>query len=274
MKRLAIALLALSLPASAAPIKVMVLPLDGDAPEAQRQALAAQLASDAQHDGDVTSGTTTYRETAAAAGCNPDDAACATTVLTTLGVDEVVYGSATVDGATTHVKVTRVTRDQHTERSFDITPRDAAGSGSGSATSNGTGSASIGNDATQMQTLFAPPQSEQPAPTTAARRDRTIGIAMVAGGGLAIVIGVALWISEHGVQGQIDGAPDATLGDVQSLVALESSASDQAVAGNVLVIVGAAVAGVGGYFLWRDHEAHVAVAPVDHGAAVTFGGRW
>src|SRR6185503_5454594 len=107
---LAIALAAA--PVAAAPAKVVVLPLDGDAPADTRNSIGAELATAAQHDGEVTTGTTTFRETAAAVGCDPDDAACATTVLSTLGVDEIIYGTATAAGPTIHVRVSRVTLAQ------------------------------------------------------------------------------------------------------------------------------------------------------------------
>jgi len=45
--------------------------------------------------GNVANGDTTFAETAAAVGCDPAAADCAETVRTTLGVDELVWGTAT-----------------------------------------------------------------------------------------------------------------------------------------------------------------------------------
>ncbi len=261
MKWLAIAILAVAVPAFAAPTKVIVLPLDGDALAALRQSLASDLATAAHDDGDVTIGTTTFRETAAAVGCDPDDDACATTVVATLGVDEIVYGTATADGATTHVRIARVTRDHRAARAFDV-PGDA----------NAELHALFGGN-----TAVPPPPALVPASPTGSffdTRDRTVGLALAAGGGLAIVIGVALWASENSLQSQINNAPNATLGDVQALVALESRANDEAWAGNVLVVLGIAAGGVGGYLLWRDHRAHATVAPTEHGMALVVAGQW
>ena len=261
MKWLAIAVLAVAVPAFAAPTKVVVLPLDGDAPAALRQSLASELATTAHDDGDVTIGTTTFRETAAAVGCDPDDDACATTVVATLGVDEIVYGTATADGATTHVRIARVTRDHRAARAFDMP----------------------GDTDAELRALFggnaAVPPPSAPAPARPAgsffdTRDRTLGVALAAGGGLAVVIGIALWASENSLQSQINNAPNATLADVQALVALESRANNDAWAGNVLFVLGLAAGGVGGYFLWRDHRARATVAPAEHGVALVVEGQW
>lgn len=260
MKWLAVAILAAAAPVAAAPAKVIVLPLDGDAPADARTALAAQLATAARHDGDVTTGTTTYRETAAAVGCDPDNAACATTVLATLGVDEVIYGTATAAGGTIHVRVARVTLAQRSDRTFDVAQGAPAGP--------------------ELAPMFGQPAAApRPAPTVPAgsffdTRDRTLGVAFAAGGGVALLIGLVLWASEHDAQNQIDAAPDATLADVQALVALEQHASNEAWAGNVMVVLGLAAGGVGGYLLWRDHKARATVAPAEHGVALVVEGTW
>ncbi|HEY5924963.1 MAG TPA: hypothetical protein VIV11_24950, partial [Kofleriaceae bacterium] len=90
----------------AGPRKVLVLPLDGNAPRAQKSQLndmVAKLAK-AKSSGDVTIGDTTFAETAAAVGCDPTNPTCAETVRSTLAVDELVYGTAkTADGTTTVV---------------------------------------------------------------------------------------------------------------------------------------------------------------------------
>src|SRR5436189_2546563 len=93
-----VVVLALVATAEAGPRKVVVLPIDGNAPAAQRTKLDATLAKLARKTGDVTIGDVTFNETAAAVGCTPDAPGCAANVLTTLGVDEIVYGTATTEG--------------------------------------------------------------------------------------------------------------------------------------------------------------------------------
>src|SRR5690348_9854321 len=88
----------------AGPRKVIVLPLDGNAPAAQKTQLDEAVAklTRTKITGDVTIGDATFAETAAAVGCDPSSPACAETVRSTLAVDELVYGTAkTADGLTT-----------------------------------------------------------------------------------------------------------------------------------------------------------------------------
>ena len=70
--------------------KVLVLPLDGNTPAAQRDGINASVVKLAKSKigGDVSVGETTFNETAAAVGCDPALASCAEQVRTTLAVDE------------------------------------------------------------------------------------------------------------------------------------------------------------------------------------------
>jgi hypothetical protein len=106
--------------------------------------------------------------------------------------------------------------------------------------------------------------------------DRNLGIAAVAGGGAAFVIGLALWANESGVQSDIDKHPANSSNDFRELKTLEDKAGTYATWGNIMVITGLALGGVGGYLLWRDHTPHVVVTPAatDHGVALVVGGRW
>jgi hypothetical protein len=261
--------------AGAAPRRVMVLPIDGDADPAVRKQLDGVVTNLAKTEsGTVTNGDTTFTEAAVAVGCDPLVPACADTVLTTLGVDEIVYGNADVGGGQTTLVVTRVIKGQPRR---DQTVSIAAG-------------ASAEDADPSLRPLFdlpapviAPPPPLEPATGSASApaesglfstRDRKIGFGFVAGGTLVVVIGFALWASEASLQSQIDGASTDTRNDVTRLLALENRAGSYAWEGNIAVIVGLAAAGVGTYYLLRDHE--VTVAPIDHntGAAVTLGGRW
>ena len=255
--------------ADAAPPKVIVLPLDGDAPPAVRDALAGELADAARAvRSDVGAGTTTFRESAAAVGCDPAVPACATTVLATLGVDEIVYGTATAAGATTHVQIARVTRDQRRDQAFDVATGDAP---------DGRIRALFGALVTTTTTTTRTPPPPPPPPAGTAffdARDRKLGFAFVASGALAVVIGLAVWATESSLQTQIDNAPNATLDDIEALRALEDHANNYAWGGNALVVLGLAAGGVGAYYLWSDHRARATLAPVDRGAAVVVEGTW
>ena len=117
-------------------------------------------------------------------------------------------------------------------------------------------------------------------PGPAWSHDKKLGLGLVAGGSVALVVGIALWANESDLQGQIDGTPTPTTYDqIQSLRALEDKAQGYATWGNLLVIAGLAAGGAGAYFLWRDHTHHVTAvtpAPVDGGTGMTLvvGGRW
>jgi hypothetical protein len=124
----------------------------------------------------------------------------------------------------------------------------------------------------------APPAA---SPGSAAERtDRTIGIALISGGGVGLVLGVALWASYSSLQSSIDAHPVRTFADIQDLKSIEDRASSRAVAGDVFVVAGLIAGGIGAYYLYRDHTRHtVAVAPVPlaHGGGLTItviGGPW
>jgi hypothetical protein len=116
------------------------------------------------------------------------------------------------------------------------------------------------------------PTQPVPAPgPTDDRRDRTVGIALVSGGGLGLVLGLALWASYSSLQSSIDAHPVHTFADIQDLKALEDKASTRAIAGDVFVLAGLVAAGVGGYYLYRDHTRRgVAIAPmpIAHGGGL------
>jgi len=256
--------LALAPPARADDHKVIVLPLDGNADPALRTKLNASVGKLAhQIDGAVTIGDTTFAETAAAVGCDAAAPSCADTVMTTLAVDEIVYGTATTTNGQTIVVVKRATKGAPPKEAQATVAADAP-----DQVETGVGS------------LF--PAKEQPLQTTAPpkdvawSRDKKIGIAAVAGGGALFLIGLFLWNSASDYQSEIDNHPTDTPQDFRELTSLESSAAWRAGIGNFAVLFGLAGAGVGAYYLYRDHQASVTVTPtpVEHGAGVTLGGRW
>jgi hypothetical protein len=272
----------------AGPRKILVLPLDGDAPAEQKTKLNDTVAklSKEKLDGDVTIGDTTFNETAAAVGCDPAQPACAETVRTTLQVDELIYGSATTETGSTTVIVTRATDSGEPKSQISVIPETdsgdtaeanltplftgegttALGSGSGSGSGGGSGSGSGSGSAAPPSHFFD-------------TQERKLGVAIGAGGVIVFVIGLAMWNSASNLQDDIDGHDDETAADIQALKDLEDEAGNKALIGNLLVFTGLAAAAVGGYFLWKDHKNRsmtVTPAPAEAGTGMTLvlGGRW
>jgi hypothetical protein len=291
----ALAITALTAPAAAAVHKVLVLPVDGALDPATRGKLTAELARLARGlDGQIATGSATFADTALAVGCEPRAASCADEVMATLGVDELVWATATRTGSQTRLVVRRAARGAGRR---EISTTFATGDASERATA-------------AIAPLFAPPAGPEPAPrpppphavppppaevAAAAeppaaapvepprappaplpapaepRSDRTFGIALTAGGSLAVVLGLAFWASYASLQGSIDNHRIRTAADFEDLRALEDSASTRALAGDVFVIAGVIAGGVGGYLLVRDHRQRaiaIAPAPIARGTGV------
>ncbi len=273
--RVLVVLIALAATVEATPNKVLVLPTGGDTDPALRHRVDAHLQKLAHELGDVESGDTTFDETATAVGCDPAAPACAEQVLSTVGVDDLVWATATTkDGATT-VTVQRATKDAPPRQvSVALAPGD-----------DGTQA-----DA-QLHPVFGPVGAEpnpppigptrqpaEPRDDTDQQRNfrRGLGITALAAGGVALLVGVALWGSASGTQGQINSATLDTAADVQNVMALQSKADNYATSGNILVVGGVVLAGAGAVLLYLDHRHRTTVAPIAfaHGAgiSVTFAG--
>ncbi|HSN27502.1 MAG TPA: hypothetical protein VLT45_14505 [Kofleriaceae bacterium] len=277
---LALALMAATV--GAGPRKVLVLPVDGTADATLRSKLTVVVQDLAKGvPGELTNGDTTFAETATAVGCDPNRPACVDTVLGTLAVDEVVWGTATpnADGSTTLV-VKRATKGtppheqtaiiQPTESPdvassriaplFGVTGTVGLGSGSATPEAQGSGSAAVPE-------VPATPWSDQ----------KKLGVGLAVGGGALVVVGLALWASESGVQDDINNAPDQTAAQIQALKDLESKAQGYAWGGNIAMVLGLGAGGYGAYLLWKDHKEHALVTPQPApGGGVTFvlRGRW
>lgn len=260
--------------------KVLVLPLDGNAPAAQKAKLdetVVRLAKE-KGGGDVTAGDTTFNETAAAVGCDPEQPACAETVRTTLAVDELVYGSATTENGSTTVIVTRASAGaEPTSQISVIAETDGGEAVEPTLTPLFAGSAAEGPQGSGS----AAPAAERPRPTSNFfdTTERKLGVAFGGGGVIALVVGLSLWSSASGLQDDIDSAPDETLTQINALKDIEDRAASKALWGNVFFVVGAAAIGVGGYLLWKDHRNRstvIAPAPAENGTGMTLvlGGRW
>jgi hypothetical protein len=276
--------IALAAIVSAAPHKVIVLPLDGNADAATKaklneivQGLAKSLP------GDVTNGDTTFNETAQALGCDPNKNACIDNVLTTLAVDEIVWGTATTTDGQTTVAVRRATKGTPAHEQTAIIAAseqpDAAESRlgplfgvSGIAQPSGGSSTTGGSD---VAIGSAAPVSTPAAPWSQRKK---LGVGLAVGGGALVIVGLAMWASESGVQSDIDAAPDRTPSDIQNLKDLESKANGYAWGGNIAMVLGLGAGGYGAYLLWKDHKEGTVIAPAPppSGTGMTFvlRGRW
>lgn len=284
---------------AAGPRKVLVLRLDGDAPADQKSQLdeSVQAMARAKLAGDVTIGDTTFLETATAVGCDAKDPACAETVRSTLSVDELVYGSATVQDGNTTVTVYRITKDAPPATQTTVIaatepgaqaepalePVFTDGSSGSDSSSDNLGSAATGSGSDVDAGTDVASESAAPAPSPRSNffdtRERKLGVGLAGGGVIALVIGFSLWASKSDLQDQIDSHPTRTYADFQDLTALEDRASSRALWGNLMVGLGLALGGAGAYYLYKDHQnrsATLTPAPVESGSGMTlvFAGRW
>ena len=272
---------------SAGPRKVIVLPLDGNA-DAETKAKLNDLVGDLAKSvpGDITHGDTTFDETAVALGCDPNRNACIDTVLTTLAVDEIVWGTATTADGHTTIVVRRATKGSpaHEQTAIiaatdapetsetqlaplfgvtSIAPTPGSDEGSGSADETVAGSAAV------------PPP---PPPPVVWSRNKKLGVGLAVSGGVLVLVGFAMWASESSVQSDIDAAPTTTAADIQHLQDLEGKASGYAWGGNIAMLLGLGAGGYGAYLLWKDHREATTLtpAPPPSGTGVTFvlRGRW
>ena len=274
----------------AGPRKVLVLPLDGNAPAAQKSQLNDSVAKMAKTKitGQVTVGDATFGETAAAAGCDPANPSCAESVRAMLSVDELVYGTAKTGTGSTTVTVYRATKgatptsqivvinetDSGDKVEAGLAPVFSEGSAAGSAAVVGSGSelgsaGSAGSDT-------GPPKAGTNFFDT---RDRKLGVGLAAGGMIALVIGFSFWAGKSDLQDEIDAHPTMTLTQLEDLHDLEDRAASKALWGNIMVGVGLALGATGAYFLYRDHNNRgttLAPAPTENGSGMTLvlRGRW
>lgn len=301
----------LSASVAAAPHKILVLPIDGNAPPALRTALGTEVTSLAHPLGTLTPGDTTFSDTADAVGCDPAKPACVDTVMSMLGVDELIWGTATTQAGTTTVEVYRASRGQPTQTA---TVTLAAGADPQTARPElarlfPTADTATATTAVTTTPTTTTPTETTPAPTTTPptpagpgspdaspapagpattgvaattdtgeNRDRALGLGLSIGGGIALLVGFSLWLEESSIQGDIDGHATNTLADFQSLSSLEDKAGNYATAGNVMAFVGIGVGAAGAYYLWKAHGHITSVAPAPAargtGMTLTIGGRW
>jgi hypothetical protein len=261
--------------------KVLVLPVDGNAPAAQRTAINDSVVSLAKSgvDGDVTAGDTTFNETAAAVGCTPDQATCADTVMSTLSVDELVWGTAQTENGSTTVTVHRAAKGEPARQQITVIEENAAGDAvtSGMQPLFEREAAGSGSDMGSA----AGSGAERPRPRSFFdTKERKIGVGAGAASVVFLIIGFSYWSAEGGLQDQIDMFQPRTRADFDDLNELEDRASGKALWGNIFVGLGIAAGAVSGYYFYTDHkkrnETVIAPVPTEDGAGVkmVLGGRW
>ena len=287
IQRILVIVLLLATPAFAGKRKVLVLPLDGNAPADTRVKLSASFQKMARVlDGDVQAGNTSLGDTAAAIGCDPATPKCVENVRATLGVDELVYGTADEKDGTIVVVAKRYTKGKppreltvtqpSAEPPNKIEPQLLPVFGNDALPGSGTPDPNT-NTNTNTPDPNANPNPEPQQPEGPSKRGRNIWIGVTAGGGLLVVLGLALWQQAGDLQDDIDNANPADQRALDALEDTESKATKRAWTGNVFVVLGLGVAAYGGYRLWKwapDKELTVTPTPIEGGAAVTLGGRW
>jgi hypothetical protein len=297
--------------ASADVHKVLVLKADGNADAATKAKVDAEVQklAHAISGASVETGEVTFTDAAVAVGCSGGEAQCRDDVLGTLGVDEVIAITvAAMPSGDTRVLVDRIPKGSPIKNgsttvpagqpieakleadigpNFGVKPSEpppptppppstgvvtpAFGEPGGNATppTEPPSTAPIPNETP------VGPQPTAEGTTSSSSRGPVIGFAV--GGGL-VVLSLIMWGEASSTQGDINSAPTKTLTDFQNLQNLESKGQTYAALGNVFFIGGIVVAGVSGYFFWRDHRKHAQASPMvaptlfDHGAGIAVSG--
>ncbi len=270
--------LALEATAIAAPRRVLVLPLDGNAESATRARLNAtvQKLAKATPDTVVTIGDATFEETAAAVGCLVTAPSCPVSVRTTLGVDELVYGTVTTDpsGQTTLV-IRRSSATNNPPR--ETTTMLSAADPPDRAEREIAPLFGVTPGVAEPVEPIAPVEPVDTGPPVDHTK-RNIGIACATGGGVMFLIGLALLASYSGTQDEIDDAPTRSVAELRHLQELEDKAQRYALIGDLMVLGGLALGGYGGWVIYKDRQERrsVVVTPVatPTGPAVMIGGTW
>lgn len=270
--------LAATSPALADARKVLVLPLDGDANAEIRTKLTASVQRLARVlDGDVQVGGQGFADTAAVVGCDPSMTACAEEVRVALGVDELVYGTAS--GEPTGVAIVVAVKRTNGEEPREVVATFASTDAPEKVEPSLLPLFNTGPIEPPSPIETTPPVDTVPQGPTAPvdNRKRNIAIACLAGGGAMFVIGLLSWSAASDLQGQIDDFTPTTVAQFEMLKDLEDRATSRAWIGNLLVLGGLALGGYGGYTLYKDRQGRtVTVAPVatNDGAAVRLMGAW
>lgn len=251
----ALALLSAASPAAA---KVLVLTFRGPNAAKVQAAVTSTLTAAGQ---DAAPSDTSFEDAAVLLGCDPTTDTCAAEVLSTLSVEEVVYGTSNKSGELVLVRVVSgQPRRTATVRLDSTQPLEA---------SLEPGVKKLYD--VEEEVPPAPPPPSEPAPEVAALPPAsppagswatdapTAGSSkrwaqvLWGGAGVAALTGMGLWLHASSLRDDIDSSPDDTAEEQQHLEDLQARAETSATLGNVLVVASAGLAGAGAYF-WIKHR--------------------
>ena len=176
--------------ADAAPRRVLVLPLDGNAEPTLRNKLNLSLQKLVRSKSSGASvGDTTFSETAAAVGCSPTSPECAETVRSTLTVDELVWGTATWTNGQTNLVVYRVVAKEPTHSvAVLLGPQDPPDKADSTIAPLLEGQGSTTTPVPVPDPVVPdPPVPVEPVPPPYDNRKRNTGILLASGGGLVLL---------------------------------------------------------------------------------------
>ena len=269
-RRCAAVVLALLLIAQPAAGKVLVLTFRGPNATKVRAAVTSALAAAGQ---DAAEGDTSFEDAAVLIGCDPTSDACASEVVSTLAVDEIVFGTTSKNGELTLSRAaanrprrttrTRLEPGQALEAA--VTPAvhelygDDGASDAPAPAPAPTAPAPVAGEPVSAPAPAAADADSAPLAMSAAAepagRPRRWAMISWSAAGVSTAAGLLLWLRASSLQDDIDQAPDGTPAQVAELMDLESRADTAATWGNVMVVVGAGLAGLGTYFWIKDRRA-------------------
>ena len=267
--------------------RVLVLPVEGEAPATMKELHEEVAEALARGAGTVTTtvarATTTVADTAVIVGCDPAEPECLDAVAAALNVDQLLMARISRSGTgDATVEIVAVTREaEPVTQTFAI--RGVSKDDDLLALEQATPAMLEAGEARrkekeEQEKEKVPPPDPLPLPPPPEGK-RSITPLIVVGGGVALgIAGGVFWGLASSTQGQIDDAPTSTAEDLERLADLEDKAKSRAMIGNVLVIAGgvAVAGGLTWYLLSPKRERSVQAAPlvVPGGGGIGISGSW
>lgn len=250
----ALALLGAASPAAA---KVLVLTFRGPNAAKLQAAVASSLAAAGR---DASPSDTSFEDAAILLGCDPTTEACAAEVLSTLSVEEVVYGAANKSGEVVLVRVVagqprrtstvRIDGEQPLEAALEPGVRELYAD---EATPVAPPAPAPAPESAVPPPAAGPPAGSWSTDAPTASSSKRWALVLWGGAGTAALAGMGFWLHASSLRDDLDSSPDETAADRQRLDDLQSRAETSATLGNVLVVTSAGLAGAGAYF-WIKHR--------------------